>query len=235
MGVAENLALVESRITAACERSGRPRAEVRLLPVSKTHPASLILEAHAAGCRRFGENKVQEAAAKAEELASVPGIEWALIGHLQTNKAKLVVTFASEFQALDSVRLAAELDKRLQQAGRGLDVLIEVNTSGEASKFGVDPAEVVEFARALRPFDALNVRGLMTIAANTDDRRRISACFEELARLRRALRDDDRLQGSFDELSMGMSGDYELAIEHGATCIRVGTAIFGAREYPVPI
>ncbi len=231
MSVAENLARIEAGIGAACERAGRPRDSVRLLPVSKTHPASLVLEAHAAGYTRFGENKVQEAAAKAAELASVPGIEWALIGHLQTNKAKQAITFASEFQALDSLRLASELDKRLQMAGRRLDVLIEVNTSGEESKFGLPPEEVVGFARAVRAFDALDLRGLMTIAANTDDRTRVAACFDEMARLRDVLRQDGRVEDRCDELSMGMSGDFELAIEHGSTCVRIGTGIFGARDY----
>jgi pyridoxal phosphate enzyme (YggS family) len=231
MTVAENLAAVEARIVAACERSGRPRSSVRLLPVSKTHPASVVLEAYAAGCRRFGENKVQEAAAKAEELASVPDLEWALIGHLQTNKARDVAGFASEFQALDSLRVAAELDRRLQAAGRGLDVLIEVDTSGEESKFGVDPAEVAALARELRAFTALRVRGLMTIAANTGDREVVAGCFDRLASLLDPLR--DALGAPCDELSMGMSGDFELAIEHGSTCVRVGTAIFGARDYGV--
>ncbi len=229
MSIAENLAAVQSRIEAACARAGRSASEVRLLPVSKTHPAASVMEAYAAGARRFGENKVQEAAAKAAELASLAEVSWALIGHLQSNKAKQLVTFAAEFQALDSAPLAAELDKRLQAAGRRLEVLIEVNTSGEASKFGVAPGEVVGLARALRAFDALDVRGLMTIATNTPDRAVVAGCFDELAALRDRLRDE--FGGGYDELSMGMSGDFELAIERGATCVRVGTAIFGARAY----
>jgi pyridoxal phosphate enzyme (YggS family) len=219
--------LIRQRITAACERAGRDPGQVRLLPVSKTHPPAKILEAFRAGCTRFGENKVQEAAAKAAELEHVEGLEWSLIGHLQTNKARQLVTFAAEFQALDSIRLARELQKRLEAADRTLDVLVQVNSSGEATKFGLEPDEVVGFAAQLAPFDRLAVRGLMTLAANTPDREVVAGCFETMRDLQTRLRDAHG--GGWDELSMGMSGDYELAIEHGSTCVRIGTAIFGER------
>ena len=228
MSLPENLAAVEARIVAACVRAGRPRESVRLLPVSKTQPASVVAEAYEAGCRRFGENKVQEAMAKADELASLPGIEWALIGHLQTNKARDAARFATEFQALDSLRVAEALDRRLQASGRGMDVLIEVDTSGEETKFGVAPAEVVALARQLGAYPSLRLRGLMTIAANTSDAAVVGRCFDAMVALREQLR--DALGDGHDELSMGMSGDFELAIERGSTCVRVGTAIFGARE-----
>lgn len=229
--LAANLAAVEQRIAAACERSGRSTSDVRLIPVSKTHSLDEILAVYEAGYRRFGENKVQEAQAKAEQLSGVPDLSWAIIGHLQTNKAKYVVRFADEFQALDSVRIAAELDRRLEAAGRQLDVLIQVNTSGEASKFGLAPDEVVDFARGLQAMSALRVNGLMTMARHSDDPAVMAASFTQLADLREQLRNDDRLDGDYPELSMGMSNDFELAIEHGATCVRIGTAIFGARDY----
>ncbi len=229
MTVAENLAVVEARVAAACARAGRPRAAVRLLPVSKTHPAPVLREAYAAGVRWFGENKVQEAAAKAAELADLPDLRWSFIGHLQTNKARDVAAFATEFQALDSLRIAEALDRRLQALGRGLDVLIEVDTSGEETKFGVPPADVAALARSLAAYPALRLRGLMTVAANTTDAAVVAACFDRLVGLRDRLR--DALGGGLDELSMGMSGDFELAIERGATCVRVGTAVFGARDY----
>ncbi len=228
--IAANLAAVRTRIEAACERAGRPSGSVRLLPVSKTRPATDILVAHAAGCLRFGENKAQEAHAKALELAEVPGLEWVMIGHLQSNKAKLVTQFATEFQALDSLPLAAELDRRLQAAGRGLDVLVQVNSSGEDSKFGLPPQEVVGFARSLTTFDALRVRGLMTLALPSSDRGQVAACFERVVEVQRRLRDAAVPGQTWDELSMGMSGDYELAIAHGATVVRIGTAIFGTRS-----
>ncbi len=227
--IAANIASVRARIAVACADAGRDPAEVRLLPVSKTKPAADVRAAYAAGCHRFGENRAQEAAAKAAELADLPDLSWAMIGHLQTNKARLVARFAAEFQALDSLALAAELDRRLQAEGRRLDVLIEVNSSGEPSKFGLPPAEVAGFARRLGAFDALQVRGLMTLALPSDDEAAVAACFEIMAHLRRSLR-DLALDGlTWDELSMGMSSDFELAIRHGATVVRIGRAIFGAR------
>lgn len=227
--IAANLAAVRARIEGACLAAGRPRDAVRLLPVSKTRPAADVLAAHAAGCTRFGENRAQEAASKASELAGVADLEWAMIGHLQSNKARLVAGFASEFQALDSLPLAAELDRRLQDAGRQLDVLVQVNSSGEDSKFGLPPQDVPAFARALAPFDALRVRGLMTIALPSPDPALVAACFQRVVAVQRQLRDAAAPAQSWDELSMGMSGDFEAAIAHGATVVRIGTAIFGAR------
>ncbi|MDD3652389.1 YggS family pyridoxal phosphate-dependent enzyme, partial [Immundisolibacter sp.] len=226
------LAAVRARIAAACARVGRDPGEVRLLPVSKTVPASRLRLAYAAGCREFGENKVQEALHKAEALADLPDLRWSIIGHLQTNKAKYVARFASEFQALDSLRVAAALDRHLQAEGRTLDVLVQVNTSGEASKFGLPPAAVADFLRQLPAFAALRVRGLMTLARLSADPEQVRPCFARLRQLRERLAGE--LPGGIElaELSMGMSGDFELAIEEGATVVRVGQAIFGARALP---
>lgn len=226
-----NLTDVRERIAAACVAAGRQPEEVRLLPVSKTHGTDKILAIHAAGERTFGENRVQEAEAKAAELADTD-IRWAVIGHLQTNKAKNLARFAHEFHALDSLKVAAELDKRLQNEGRGIDVLIQVNSSAEPQKFGLPPEEVEAFATRLGPFGSLNVIGLMTLAVFSTDPAEVEPCFVRMAELRRRLRDNDRAAGSYDELSMGMSGDFELAIAHGSTCVRVGQAIFGARLDP---
>ncbi|WP_040161093.1 YggS family pyridoxal phosphate-dependent enzyme [Nigerium massiliense] len=223
-----NLAAVRDRIAAAARRVDRDVAEVRLLPVSKTVPEDRLRLAVSAGMTRLGENKVQEAARKAENLADL-GVEWAVIGHLQTNKAKDVAAFASEFQALDSVRIAEALDRRLQDAGRGLDVFVQVNTSDEQSKYGLAPADVPAFVKELPAFSSLRVKGLMTLAEFTPDADRVRACFRRLRTLRDHLREDAPDGLSFDELSMGMSGDYELAITEGATVVRVGQAIFGSR------
>jgi len=226
-----NLAAVGERIAAACRRAGRDPAEVRLLPVSKTIDAARIRLAYAAGCRQLGENKVQEAHRKWEELADLTDLHWSVIGHLQTNKAKLVARFATEFQALDSLRVAEALERRLQAEGRGLDVFVQVNTSGEASKYGLAPEEVPAFLRELPAFAALRVRGLMTLALFSSEAERVRDCFVLLRNLRDQLRQD--VPGSaLDELSMGMSGDFEIAIEEGATVVRVGQAIFGARALP---
>ena len=223
------LSAVRARLEAAAERAGRDASEIRLLPVSKTVPEERLRAAFEAGVHEMGENKVQEALRKSENLAEL-GIRWVLIGHLQSNKAKDVARFADEFQALDSLHLAQALDRRLQAEGRQLDVYVQVNSSGEESKFGLEPGEVAGFLREVAAFDSLRVRGLMTLAAHTDDQDRIRECF----RVMRELRDAGLQEGTVGDgqLSMGMSGDFELAIEGGSTCVRVGQAIFGARQYP---
>ncbi|PIF03051.1 MAG: YggS family pyridoxal phosphate-dependent enzyme [Propionibacterium sp.] len=228
MAIADNLALVKSRITAACETAGRQIDNIRLLPMSKGHSSSDILAAHQAGLTRFGENRPQELAVKAAELAEVE-LDFAFAGHLQTNKAKIIAAFAAEFQALDSLRLAAELDKQCQRIGRELPVLVEVNTSNEPQKHGIAPADAIEFAHQLAVFDSLKVNGLMTMAVLSPDRAQVAACFDTLVETQRRLQ-DCAAPGSWEELSMGMSGDFELAIAKGATCIRIGTAIFGKRN-----
>lgn len=227
-----NLAAVHERIARACERVGRDPAEVRLLPVSKTFDEAHLRLAYAAGCRLLGENKVQEAQRKWEAMADLQDLQWSVIGHLQTNKAKQVARFASEFQALDSLRVAEVLDRRLRIEGRQMDVFVQVNTSGEASKYGLVPDDVAAFVQALPAFPALRVRGLMTLALFSADAARVRPCFVLLRELRDRLRASAPEGVSLQELSMGMSGDFEVAIEEGATVVRVGQAIFGARAMP---
>lgn len=228
-----NIAAIRARMDAACQRSGRSLQDVRLLPVSKTVPEERLRLAWAAGVREMGENKVQEAYGKWQAMRQdMPGLRWCLIGHLQTNKARLVAEFASEFHALDSLRAARALDARLQALGRSLDVLVQINTSGEASKFGLAPQEALAFMRELPAFASLNVRGLMTLAMHTTDEPQVRQCFALLRDLRDRLRQDAPQGAALAELSMGMSGDFEWAIEEGATTVRVGQAIFGARSLP---
>lgn len=225
----QHLAEVHARIAAACAKAGRDPATVRLLPVSKTVSEERIRNAYAAGCRTLGENKVQEAHRKWQAMVDLSGLRWSIIGHLQTNKAKLVAEFASEFQALDSLRVAEALDRRLQSLGRPLDVLVQVNTSNEDSKFGLPPDEVEAFVKKLPAFSSLRVRGLMTLALFSDNAAKVRPCFVRLRELRDRLHQSAPDSVAMDELSMGMSGDYELAIEEGSTIVRVGQAIFGAR------
>jgi len=227
-----NLSAVHARIAAACQRVGRDPATVRLLPVSKTKPEPRLRLAYGAGCRMFGENKVQEAHEKWEAMQDLSNLQWSIIGHLQTNKTKLVARFASEFQALDSLRVAEALDRRLQAEGRSLDVFVQVNTSGEASKYGLPPEDVAAFVQALPAYSALRVRGLMTLALFSCEAERVRRCFVLLRSLRDRLRHAAPADIALDELSMGMSGDFEIAIEEGATVVRVGQAIFGARPLP---
>lgn len=229
---AANLATIRARIDAACARVGRAPSEVELLPVSKTVPAERLRLAYEAGMRKLGENKVQEAREKAEALADLDDLRWAVIGNLQTNKAKFVARFAHEFHALDRLKVAEELDRRLQVEGRALDVYVQVNSSGESSKFGLAPDEVTAFVCELPAFTALRVRGLMTLALFSSDLERVRRCFVVMRELQDRLRQETPDGLSFDGLSMGMSGDFEVAIEEGATVVRVGQSIFGARAVP---
>ena len=159
-------------------------------------------------------------------------VPWHLIGHLQTNKARQVAAIASEFHALSNIKQAAFLQSALEDQGRSLDVFLQVNSSGEPQKWGLPPDEVEPFAIALKAYGTLRVRGLMTLAVLSDDQREIRGCFERMRDLQRRLQGRDDVAGSYDELSMGMSGDLELAIEYGATTVRVGQAIFGQRPSP---
>jgi pyridoxal phosphate enzyme (YggS family) len=228
---ASRLADVQSRIAAACVRAGRDSSEVALLPVSKTFGPERIREAAALGLRRFGESKMQEVREKAEVLADCR-IDWVVIGHLQTNKAKDAARLAAEVQSLDRLDLAQALDRRLQQEGRALDVLVQVKTSDEPGKHGLDPAELPAFVRTLaRGYASLRVRGLMTLAVNSGDAQAVRACFRNLRVWRDRLRDEAIEGVDLSRLSMGMSGDFELAIQEGSTEVRIGSALFGARAY----
>lgn len=230
MDVAASIQDVRHRIDLACVASGRDPAEVTLMPVTKTVGVDQIRAAHvdlmAVGATTVGENRVQEAERKASELSDT-GLRWSIIGPLQSNKITKVVGFAAQFQALDRHEIAEGLDRRLQQAGRSLDVLVQVNTSGEPQKSGLAIEDVLEFTAGLGSYASLRVIGLMTVAVFSDDQNRVAGCFRRLADLRDRLRDRDG--DGWAELSMGMSGDYELAVAHGATVVRVGQAIFGAR------
>lgn len=228
---ARNIADVRARIDSASLQAGRNPGDVRLLAVSKTVPEDRLRHAVAAGAHELGENKVQEAKRKWEAMADLD-VSWSVIGHLQTNKARDVVEFAAEFHALDRIKLAETLDRRLQAAGRSLDVYVQVNTSEEESKFGLDPDAALPFLRALRSFDSLRVQGLMTLAMFTADTERVRRCFTLLRGLRDQARDEDPALVGPGGLSMGMSGDFEVAVAEGATVVRVGQAIFGARSVP---
>ena len=222
MSVAEQLARVRERMAAACRQAGRSPDEVTLVGVSKGVPAQRVAEAHAAGLQDVGENRVQEAAAKIEALAA-QGVRprWHLVGHLQTNKAKTIAGLFVILHSVDSVRLAQALSRR---APEPLPILLEVNVAQEASKFGFTPREVASALRSIADLPNLEVRGLMTVAPQTDEPESVRPVFQRL----RELRDELGLR----ELSMGMTNDFEVAIEEGATMVRVGRAIFGERSEP---
>lgn len=226
--LAANWAQIRRRVDDACREAGRDLASVNILPVSKTFGPELIRAAVGLGLHRFGENKVQELRDKAAPLADC-GIDWVMIGHLQTNKVRDVARLASEVQSLDRLELAEALDRRLQQEGRAIDVLVQVKTSPEPSKYGLSPEQLPAFLDTLRGYDTLRVRGLMTLAIHSSEPAEVRGCF----RMLRDLRDQALLQGrDLPRLSMGMSGDFSLAIAEGASEVRIGTAIFGSRPYP---
>jgi pyridoxal phosphate enzyme (YggS family) len=226
--LAASWAQIQRRVADACRAAGRDPAAVNILPVSKTFGPDVIRAAVGLGLHRFGENKVQEIRDKAQPLADC-GIDWVMIGHLQTNKAKDVARLVSEVQSLDRPELAAALDRRLQAEGRAIDVLVQVKTSTEPSKYGLPPVELPAFLDTLRGYATLRVRGLMTLAIHSPTPEAVRACFRTL----RELRDQAAARGhDLPRLSMGMSGDFPLAIAEGATEVRIGTAIFGTRPYP---
>ena len=229
MGLSE----ITARVRAAELAAGRVSGSAQLIAVSKVQPTDRVEAVLAQGHLLFGENYVQETQAKWPDWrATYPGVQVHMIGPLQTNKAKLVAEFAHEFQALDSLRVANALDRHLQQQGRSLDVFVQINTSGEASKYGLAPEEAPAFLQALSAFSALRVRGFMTLALLSAEADQVRECFVRLRTLRDELRQTAPAGMSLDELSMGMSGDFEIAIEEGATVVRVGQAIYGARALP---
>ncbi len=227
--VTDNVKRVQERIAAACLRASRQREEVKLVAISKTFPSERVREAYEAGLREFGENRVQEAAAKRPALADLD-ITWHLVGHLQTNKAKAARELFQWVHSVDSVRLAQKLHQALSEKGGRLRVLIEVNLAGEESKSGARPEEVLPLAEEIGRLDSLELRGLMAIppiAENPEDSR---PYFRRLRELAQQIADKMIPGISMAELSMGMTYDFEIAVEEGATLVRVGTGIFGARK-----
>jgi hypothetical protein len=223
--IAENLAVVRARMSAAAARAGRKAEEVQLVAVSKTHPPDVVREALGAGLTVFGENRVQEAKAKIPQL---PGhLHWHLVGHLQTNKARDAVELFEMVQSVDSVRVAQELDKWADRAARSLRVLLECNVSGEGTKFGFRPDEALAALAELNALPRIEVCGLMTMAPFCKEPEDARPVFRALRELRDRLQQEHGIP--LPALSMGMTNDFEVAIEEGATIIRLGTAIFGGR------
>ena len=234
MSIAENIRHVHERIAAAARRAGRNPQEIGLLAVSKTFPAGHIRQAYEAGMRIFGENRVQEFATKAEAVRELREAQWHMIGHLQTNKAAKAVELFSAVDSVDSLKLAEKLNLAAEKIGKKLAVLIEVNLGGEKAKSGIAPEkpELEQILQSAPQLEHMAIDGLMTIPPFTEDPQQARPYFRKLRELRDklALR---KLPGvSMDTLSMGMSHDFEVAIEEGSTYVRVGTAIFGERTTP---
>ncbi len=227
----DNLYEVEERIQEACRRAGRDRSEVTLVAVSKTKPAEMLREAYDLGVRVFGENKVQEIREKYEVLPK--DIEWHMIGHLQTNKVKYIVDKVRLIHSVDSFKLAEVIEKEAEKHGRTVDVLLEVNVAEEASKFGLKTSDVLPMAEKISQLPHVNLRGLMTIAPFVENPEKNRAIFANLHELYVDIKEKNIDNGTVSILYMGMTNDYEVAIEEGATMVRVGTGIFGARDYSI--
>ena len=228
MDIAANLEVIRGRIAQACARAGRNPETVTLLAVTKGQPPEAVSAAAAAGLQLFAESKVQEAKAKIPLCSS--RIRWHMIGHLQTNKCRDAVQLFDMVQSVDSLNVAEELNKRADQACKKLPILLEVNPAGEASKFGYTPARLLEELPAIVALNRLEVHGLMTVSPWSPDPEKVRPRFRELRELKQ--RCEDRISSPLPHLSMGMSGDFEVAIEEGATFVRIGTLLFGPRPRP---
>jgi PLP dependent protein len=226
MDLAANLSGIQERIVAACGRVGREPASVALLAVSKSQPPEAVREAAQLGLTLFGENKVQEAKAK---IPLCPGkLRWHMIGHMQTNKCRDAVSLFEMVQGVDSLHLAEELNKRADQAAKTMPILLEVNVVGEASKFGYPPERLLAEFKQINALPRLKVHGLMCVPPWSPDVEKVRPVFRRLRELKQ--RCEEILGAPLPQLSMGMSGDFEVAIEEGATMVRIGTALFGERR-----
>ncbi len=231
MTVAENYAEVEKRVLEACIKSKRERSEVTLIAVSKTKPAELLREAAAAGAAVFGENKVQELADKYDLLPEIR--HWHMIGHLQRNKVKYLIGRAEMIHSVDSLRLAEEISKEAVKKNARMDILIEVNVAQEETKFGVSVEDTESLVRRIAVLPGVRICGLMTIAPYVEDPEENRMVFRSLKKLSVDIKRKNIDNVSMNVLSMGMTGDYQVAIEEGATMVRVGTGIFGERDYSI--
>ena len=225
----ENLESVERKIEEACRRAGRMRGEVTLVAVSKTKPVSMLQEVYDLGIRVFGENKVQEIRDKYEALPA--DIEWHMIGHLQTNKVNYIIDKVKLIHSVDSLRLAETIEKEAEKHNCTADILLEVNVAEEESKFGLKTEEVIPVYEKILQYSHINVRGLMTIAPFVENPEKNRSIFADLHKLYVDIKRKNIDNGTVSILSMGMTNDYEVAIEEGATMVRIGTGIFGARDY----
>lgn len=231
--IKDNVKIVHQRVAKACERVGRNPADIQIIPVTKTVEPKRISEALQCGFSVVAENRVQEAEEKIEQMDDKAGeLEWHFVGHLQSNKVNNVVRFASMVQSIDRIKIVKKLDKRLKKIDKTMDVLIQVNVSGEESKYGIDPSQAAEFIQQASNYKRLSIKGLMTIGLFSDDWAKVRQGFRELRELRDKITalQIDNVQMQY--LSMGMTNDFEIAIEEGANMIRIGRAIFGERGTP---
>jgi hypothetical protein len=225
--IAENLNIVEEKVVNSCKKCGRDRSEITLIAVSKTQSVEVIKECLASGIKDLGENKAQEMKDKSEQISG--DVNWHFIGHLQTNKAKYIINSAEYIHSVESIKLAEEINRKAEQIGKKQKVLLEIKTSDEATKFGLETNnEILSTAEYCANLSNLDLVGLMTMAPYTDNIDVIRNCFIKLREIKERV---NNAGFKLTELSMGMTNDYEIAVEEGATMLRIGTAIFGERNY----
>lgn len=229
--IANNLSIVEDKIQKACEKSGRKREEVTLIAVSKTKPLDLLQEAYDAGARHFGENKVQEILEKYDKLPC--DVHWHMIGHLQRNKVKYIIDKVDMIHSVDSLRLAQTISDEAVKHNVTMKILIEVNVANEETKYGIPLCEVSELTDQISKLPNIIVKGFMTVAPNSKDSEENRKFFKDLYKVGVDIKNKNYDNNNIDVLSMGMTNDYEIAIEEGSTMVRVGTGIFGARNYNI--
>ena len=229
--IKENIVRVQENIDKACKSGNRNAEDVTLIAVSTTKPVSMLMEAYECGCREFGENKVQELVDKYEVMPK--DIKWHMIGHLQRNKVKYIVDKVALIHSVDSLKLAEEISKEALKRQVQVSILIEVNVAGEDTKFGVKPTETEELVRQISLLEGIHIKGLMTIAPYVDNSEENRQYFAQLKQLAVDINHKNIDNVNMNVLSMGMTGDYMVAIEEGASYVRVGTGIFGERQYPV--
>ncbi|MDE7205464.1 MAG: YggS family pyridoxal phosphate-dependent enzyme [Lachnospiraceae bacterium] len=227
--IQENIKFVESIINAECRKAGRKREEVTLIAVSKTKPVEMLMEAYEYGCRDFGENKVQELLDKYEVMPK--DIRWHMIGHLQRNKVKYIVDKVYMIHSVDSLRLAEEISKEAVKKNVCVNILVEVNVANEETKFGTTCGEVKQLVQDIAKLPNICVKGLMTIAPFVEDAEKNRPIFSKLRKIAVDITSENIDNITMENLSMGMTGDYAVAVSEGATCVRVGTGIFGVRQY----
>lgn len=227
--IKDNLKQVEENIIKACKNAGRDRCEVTLIAVSKTKPLAMLEEVYQTGIYDFGENKVQEMCDKYEQMEK--DVRWHMIGHLQTNKVKYLIGKTCLIHSVDSLKLALEIEKQASKHDVVMDILIEINIANEVSKFGIQKEETINLIRQIAALPHIRIRGLMTIAPYVEDAEENRLYFREIKQLSVDIDNQNIDNVSMDILSMGMTGDYMVAIEEGSTMVRVGTGIFGERDY----
>ena len=228
MGIEENIRSLKENIAKIAEKVGRNPEEIEIVAVSKTVEVERIKEALRCGIKIIGENKIQEAEEKFSKISEKFGKH--LVGHLQTNKVKKAIGFFDMMQSLDSLKLANEISKRASESGKVMEVLVEVNTSGEESKFGIRPDEVLDFVKNISQLKGIRVKGLMTVGLFTSDFEKVRPCFRILKEIYERIKSENMPGIDMKYLSMGMTSDYEVAIEEGSNMLRIGTAIFGERK-----